>query len=304
MGKFATLGTIEPRYNDKKVQVNEKGIQDDRLAFIYGAIKKYGHRPECTGDLLAYIRSMVESDQGGAAAYAPDASYADQLKHHIDNLSFTETIVGVEGQWVHFKFFRQNGDYKCKCHSSLPINGGGFMDYGYETEHRLADLPEKLIQACVEAIDEAIANLPANSVAQWEEAREELALVEDDFWDIVKGIEWRFKSTQGDDERPYIAIHNELKKRYPEGIHVLRAYCDHFSKALLEHLERYAKEKFGSWYKFCAANGFLHGLSDDSTWYLSTFIVGCGKEAYNKVMLDPMKISEFKDYVEGFSYCF
>lgn len=50
------IGTVEPRYNDEKVLLtSDNSIQDDALAFIYGAIKKYGHEPEYFEDLKKYI---------------------------------------------------------------------------------------------------------------------------------------------------------------------------------------------------------------------------------------------------------
>lgn len=50
------MGTIEPRYNDEKVSIAEdKCLCDDALAFIYGAIKKYGTSEACLGELKEYI---------------------------------------------------------------------------------------------------------------------------------------------------------------------------------------------------------------------------------------------------------
>lgn len=84
-----------------------------------------------------------------------------------------------------------------------------------------------------------------------------------------------------------------------------RTVAGEYAYHLLDQLERYADTIYGgSWLRFCADCGFEHGLSDDSSWYLCTHIVGCGLAAYDKVMLDPMKISEFKNYREGFTYCF
>lgn len=50
------MGTIEPRYNDEKVSIGEdEYLCDDALAFIYGAIKKYGTSEACLGELKEYI---------------------------------------------------------------------------------------------------------------------------------------------------------------------------------------------------------------------------------------------------------
>ena len=54
------IGTIEPRYNDSRVFLNDdKYICDDALAFIYGAIKKYGTDKNALTDLKAYISYMA-----------------------------------------------------------------------------------------------------------------------------------------------------------------------------------------------------------------------------------------------------
>ena len=50
------LGTVEPRYNDVKVNIPENEyLCDDALAFIYGAIKKYGTSPSFLTELKEYI---------------------------------------------------------------------------------------------------------------------------------------------------------------------------------------------------------------------------------------------------------
>lgn len=55
-GPVRKMGTIEPRYNDEKVSINEdEYLCDDALAFIYGAIKKYGTSEACLGELKEYI---------------------------------------------------------------------------------------------------------------------------------------------------------------------------------------------------------------------------------------------------------
>ena len=55
------IGTIEPKYIDgdkhfQKIDGNHNAqIMDDACAFIYGAIKKYGHNPEYYDELREYI---------------------------------------------------------------------------------------------------------------------------------------------------------------------------------------------------------------------------------------------------------
>ena len=50
------MGTVEPEWNDEKHLITKAGsIQDDALAFIYGAIKKYGQNPEFYEELKEYI---------------------------------------------------------------------------------------------------------------------------------------------------------------------------------------------------------------------------------------------------------
>ena len=54
------IGTIEPRWNDSKVVLTENEyLADDALAFIYGAIKKYGTDPKALEDLKSYIGYMA-----------------------------------------------------------------------------------------------------------------------------------------------------------------------------------------------------------------------------------------------------
>ena len=62
MKNFETnyIGTIEPRWNDSRVVLTEnERLADNALAFIYGAIKKYGTDPKALGDLKSYIGYMV-----------------------------------------------------------------------------------------------------------------------------------------------------------------------------------------------------------------------------------------------------
>ena len=62
MKNFETnyIGTIEPRWNDSKVVLTEnERLADDTLAFIYGAIKKYGTDPKALEDLKTYISYMA-----------------------------------------------------------------------------------------------------------------------------------------------------------------------------------------------------------------------------------------------------
>lgn len=53
--KHSTMGTVEPRYGDDKVNISDNFIKDDALAFIYGAIKKYGNNPKYFDVLKDYI---------------------------------------------------------------------------------------------------------------------------------------------------------------------------------------------------------------------------------------------------------
>lgn len=55
------MGTIEPRYTDINNPICGSGvIEDDALAFIYGAIKKYGAYKELVPELKEYIKEIVE----------------------------------------------------------------------------------------------------------------------------------------------------------------------------------------------------------------------------------------------------
>jgi hypothetical protein len=55
------IGTIEPRYNVSKVFLSKDVcICDDDLAFIYGAIKKYGTDPKYLNDFRIYIKEIAE----------------------------------------------------------------------------------------------------------------------------------------------------------------------------------------------------------------------------------------------------
>lgn len=59
--KNRKMGTVEPRYNDSRVILTENDcICDDVLAFIYGAIKKYGTDKEYLDDLRIYIKEMAK----------------------------------------------------------------------------------------------------------------------------------------------------------------------------------------------------------------------------------------------------
>lgn len=54
------MGTVEPRYNDARVTLSsDERICDDDLAFIYGAIKKYGTDPKYLEDLRIYIKEIA-----------------------------------------------------------------------------------------------------------------------------------------------------------------------------------------------------------------------------------------------------
>jgi hypothetical protein len=55
------MGTVEPRYNDLQIILDEdRSIVDDGIAFIYGAIKKYGYRPNCIEELKEYIKGILK----------------------------------------------------------------------------------------------------------------------------------------------------------------------------------------------------------------------------------------------------
>ena len=53
------VGTIEPRWTDEHPIEGGK-LNDTPLAFIYGAIKKYGNDPKYYDDLKDYIKWMAE----------------------------------------------------------------------------------------------------------------------------------------------------------------------------------------------------------------------------------------------------
>lgn len=52
------MGTVEPKYTD--LHPMQKVIEDDALAFIYGAIAKYGSNKETFPELKEYISKMIE----------------------------------------------------------------------------------------------------------------------------------------------------------------------------------------------------------------------------------------------------
>ena len=52
------MGTVEPKYTDLRPMQNV--IEDDALAFIYGAIAKYGSNKETFPELKEYISKMIE----------------------------------------------------------------------------------------------------------------------------------------------------------------------------------------------------------------------------------------------------
>ena len=56
---YTNMGTVEPRWTDEHPIIGGR-INDTPLAFIYGAIKKYGNDPQYFEDLKMYIRTMVE----------------------------------------------------------------------------------------------------------------------------------------------------------------------------------------------------------------------------------------------------
>ena len=53
------IGTIEPRWTDE-TPIEGGMIKDTPLAFIYGAIKKYGNNPKCFDDLRDYIKWIAD----------------------------------------------------------------------------------------------------------------------------------------------------------------------------------------------------------------------------------------------------
>ena len=56
------MGTVEPRYIDLKHPIEGSGvIIDDALAFIYGAIKKYGAYKEELPELKEYILTEAQN---------------------------------------------------------------------------------------------------------------------------------------------------------------------------------------------------------------------------------------------------
>jgi hypothetical protein len=56
------MGTVEPIYNDIKHPIEGSGvIEDDTIAFIYGAIKKYGAYKELVPELKEYIKNQVKN---------------------------------------------------------------------------------------------------------------------------------------------------------------------------------------------------------------------------------------------------
>lgn len=52
------MGTVEPKYTD--LHPMQHVIEDDALAFIYGAIAKYGSNKETFPELKEYISKMIE----------------------------------------------------------------------------------------------------------------------------------------------------------------------------------------------------------------------------------------------------
>jgi len=57
--KTRVIGTIEPDWNNDR-EFCGPGIADEALAFIFGAIKKYGSYPECYHDLRLYILEIAK----------------------------------------------------------------------------------------------------------------------------------------------------------------------------------------------------------------------------------------------------
>lgn len=128
-----------------------------------------------------------------------------------------------------------------------------------------------------------------------------------EFWAVVDSLNYRQASERW--SKVYSIFNEELKEKFKERLPLFRQRCSDLTKDLLKHLDDFAIKEYDGfglpkWTKFCYDAGFERPLSDDSLWYLGTFIVGCGKEAYESVLDNPLKISEFKDYREGFSYCF
>ena len=56
------IGTVEPRWKDSPEHpiLGDGTIHDDALAFIYGAIKKYGSHEEYNESLKKYIIKEAE----------------------------------------------------------------------------------------------------------------------------------------------------------------------------------------------------------------------------------------------------
>lgn len=56
------IGTVEPRWTDSPEHpiLGDGYIHDECLAFIYGAIKKYGCHEEYNEDLKRYILEIAE----------------------------------------------------------------------------------------------------------------------------------------------------------------------------------------------------------------------------------------------------
>ena len=55
------MGTVEPRWTDLNHPIEGSGvIEDDTIAFIYGAIKKYGAYKELVPELKEYIKKLLK----------------------------------------------------------------------------------------------------------------------------------------------------------------------------------------------------------------------------------------------------
>lgn len=58
------MGTVEPRYTDINNPIQGSGvIEDDTIAFIYGAIKKYGAYKELVPELKEYISEILKNSE-------------------------------------------------------------------------------------------------------------------------------------------------------------------------------------------------------------------------------------------------
>lgn len=58
------MGTVEPRWTDLNHPIEGSGvIEDDTIAFIYGAIKKYGAYKEQIPELKEYIKVLLNPDK-------------------------------------------------------------------------------------------------------------------------------------------------------------------------------------------------------------------------------------------------